>query len=384
MPTRDILERLIGYASVTRQPNTALVGYVRSLLQTAGISCRVMPSADGSRANLFATIGPVGDGGVVLSGHTDVVPVEGQTWSRDPFKLRFQNGRYYGRGTADMKGFVASAIATALKASTRQLKSPLHLALSYDEEIGCVGVRPMLESLAEGGPKPALCLIGEPTEMKIATGHKGKRAMRAVCTGREGHSALAPDALNALHLGAAFIEALRARQAELAETGMRDGGFDIPYSTLHAGKMSGGTALNIMPNRCEIEFELRNVPGEDVEAILDKLHRDAEAIVAPYKARFPEAAIEIIETNAYPGLGTPASSSVVQLLQEITGETDTRKVAFGTEGGLFAERLNIPTAICGPGSMAQGHKPDEFIAEEQLAHCDRVMERLLDRLEAGL
>jgi acetylornithine deacetylase len=384
MQTLDILDRLIAFPTVSRQSNLALIGYLRELLEPAGIDCRLVASPDGSRANLYATVGPADRGGVVLSGHTDVVPVEGQAWSSDPFKLRAQDGRYYGRGTADMKGFVAVAVAAALRAAGRSLRTPLHLALSYDEEIGCVGVRGLLDDLAGRSPSPRMCIVGEPTEFKIATGHKGKMALKATCTGREGHSALAPDALNALHLGADFLNALRRRQARLAETGARDNGFDVPYTTIHAGRMQGGTALNIVPNRCEIDFEIRNIAADDPREIFDGIRTDADAIAARHTRRFPEARVDVEQTNAYPELEIPTDTGVVALLRELTGENGTRKVAFGTEGGLFKQRLGLETAICGPGSMEQGHKPDEFVTGEQLSACEAMLDRLIARLEIGL
>jgi acetylornithine deacetylase len=319
----------------------------------------------------------------VLSGHTDVVPVEGQAWTGDPFTLIERDGRFYGRGTADMKGFVAAALRAALLAAERPLKRPLHLALSYDEEIGCLGVRGMIDALATRPDRPALCIVGEPTGMRIATGHKGKLALRACCHGQEGHSALAPNALNALHLGAAFIAALQARQEDLAVEGACDPDYDIPYSTIHAGMMRGGTALNIVPNRCEIDFEIRNIAEDDPESILIGIEADADFITAPHRSRFPMACIEIERISGYPGLNTGQHAPAVQLLRRILGNDEpTLKVAFGTEGGLFDRDLGISTAVCGPGFMDQGHKPDEFVSAEQLARCDAMLARLVAELEA--
>lgn len=380
--TPEILARLVAEPTLSRTSNLALLDYVEGLLRAAGARIERFVHPDGSRANLFATIGPDGPDGVVLSGHTDVVPVEGQAWTGDPFTLIERDGRYYGRGTADMKGFVASALRAMLLAAERPLKRPLHLALSYDEEIGCIGVRGMIEALAARSDRPALCIVGEPTGMKIATGHKGKLALRACCHGQEGHSALAPNALNALHLGAAFIQALQARQEALADHGARDDDYDIPYSTIHAGMMQGGTALNIVPNRCEIDFEIRNIAEDDPDAILAGIAADAETIAKPHRNRFPMACIEIASVSGYPGLNTRADAPVVTLLKRILGDDGTLKVAFGTEGGLFDQDLCMSTAICGPGFMDQGHRPDEFIGAEQLARCDTMLARLVDELEA--
>lgn len=385
MNTLAILERLVAFPTLSRTSNQALIDFVQGLLHGAGVETMLVESADGTRANLFATIGPADHGGVLLSGHTDVVPVEGQAWTKDPFSLSIEAGRAYGRGTADMKGFLASAIAVALRASGRKLRTPLHLALSYDEEIGCVGVRGLLETLAGRTPRPMACIVGEPTGMRIATGHKGKLALTACCVGQAAHSALAPTGLNALHLGADFLALLRREQERLAKSGARDAAYDVPFSTIHAGCMHGGQALNIVPDRCDIDFEIRNIASDDPQAILARLFDGAEAIVAPLRASFPMAAITIDEVNAYPGLDTADQADIVRLLRQITADDGpTCKVAFGTEAGLFHGQLGIPSVVCGPGHMAQGHKPDEYIAIEQLAACDQMLDRLLDILVAGL
>lgn len=383
MQMRAILERLIAFDTVSSRPNRALIDWVRDLLAGAGIESVLIPDEGGGKANLYATVGPEG-AGVMLSGHTDVVPVEGQLWTRPPFALTEEAGRLYGRGTTDMKGFVACAIAAMLEAAQRPLKTPLHLALSYDEEVGCLGVGSLID-LLEGAPmRPAMCIVGEPTGMMVATGHKGKIALRATCTGREGHSALAPLALNALHLGADFLTALRGLQARLAESGLRDGDYDVPYTTVHVGKMNGGVQVNIVPNACVLDFEIRSLAEEDTAALIDEMRALAEGIVAPLRAEFPEADIVVERLWDYPGLGTASDAGVVNFVKALTGANGTIKVAYGTEGGMFAQRLGIPTVICGPGSMAQGHKPDEFIEVEQLARCEAMLGALLDQLEAGL
>ncbi len=380
--TRDILARLIAHPTVSRTPNADLIGEARALLEAAGAVCHETGEADGSRKNLYATIGPADRPGIMLSGHTDVVPVEGQDWSRDPFRLTEGDGRLYGRGTADMKGFVAAALAAAERAGGRSLRTPLHVALSYDEEIGCIGVRSMIDMLAEAPVRPLFCIVGEPTSMAVATGHKGKLFLRAVCRGREGHSALAPFALNALHLAADLVVGLRALQADLAASGPKDGDYDVPYSTVHVGRITGGVALNIVPNEAIVDFEIRNLANDPADAILDRIRALAARIVA--ETADPDAGIGIGIQNSYPGLGTAPDAEIVGFVKSLTGRNDTIKVAFGTEGGLFSERLGTPTVVCGPGSMMQGHKPDEFVAVEQLDLCDRMMDGLIDRLEAGL
>ena len=343
-----------------------------------------MPDATGQKANLYATIGPADRPGVMLSGHTDVVPVDGQDWTVDPFALTARDGRLYGRGTADMKGFLACALNAARLAADRQLATPLHLALSHDEEVGCIGVRRLLDVMEAMPLRPAFCIVGEPTSMAVARGHKGKLAARATCLGRGGHSALAPLALNAVHLACDLVGEIRRKQAGIADHGAADNDYDVPYTTLHVGRIEGGVALNIVPSLCEVEFEIRNLAEDDPQAILAEIRAAAERLAGEARKQAPEAAIGIEVTNAYPGLDTPEDAAVVAFVRSLTGANRTIKVAFGTEGGLFAERLGIPTVVCGPGSMAQGHKPDEFIATEQLARCDAMLAALLDRLEAGL
>jgi acetylornithine deacetylase len=380
---RDILSRLLAFDTISSRPNMALMSYVKGLLEAEGIAVTLIPDVAGGKANLYATVGPTSEGGVMLSGHTDVVPVEGQTWTHPPFAMTEVGGRIYGRGAADMKGFVACAVSAMLGATRRPLKVPLHLALSYDEEIGCMGVRSLIDMLADAPAKPRFCIVGEPTGMQVATGHKGKVALRATCTGREGHSALAPLALNALHLAADFLGAVRKLQTEVAATGLRDGDYDVPYTTLHVGKMSGGVQVNIVPNQATLDFEIRSLAGEDVAALIARLEAAAEGILSPLRDEFPEAAIQIERLWDYPGLGTPSDAEVVNFVKRLTGANGNIKVAFGTEGGLFDQRLGIPTVICGPGSMAQGHKPDEFVSVEQLGRCEMMLGALIDRLEAG-
>jgi acetylornithine deacetylase len=382
--TLDILDRLIAQDTVSSRPNLALIEEVAGWLRAAGARVTLVPDATGRKANLFASVGPDGPGGVMLSGHTDVVPVEGQDWTHPPFRLTRDQGRLYGRGTADMKGFCAAAIAAMLSAAGRPLAQPLHLALSHDEEVGCLGVRSLIDLLAAAPFRPRFCIVGEPTSMQVATGHKGKIALRATCIGREGHSALAPLALNALHLAADFINALRRIQAEVVASGPKDGDYDVAYTTLHAGRMAGGVQVNIVPNQAVIDWEIRSLAEDDPAALIARVEAACEAIVAPLRAEFPEAAIRVERLWDYPGLGTPTDAEVVRFVQGLTGANGTMKVAFGTEGGLFDRQLGVPTVICGPGSMAQGHKPDEYVTEDQLARCDGMLAALVARLESGL
>lgn len=380
MDSIRILEKLIAFPTISRDTNLDLVGYVTDLLAAQGIACQVIRSADGHKANLFATIGLADTPGVMLSGHTDVVPIDGQDWTLPPFEMTARDGRLYGRGAADMKGFVACALAACLKASKMSLQTPLHLALSYDEEVGCIGVHSLIDMLQAAPHRPLLCIVGEPTNMQVATGHKGKLAARAICRGREGHSALAPLALNAIHLGCDFVAALRQEQDRLAREGARDGDYDIPYTTVHVGRMNAGVALNIVPKLCQLDFEIRNIAADNPDDILDGFRAAAQRIAAAASEIAPEAAIDIDITNTYPGLDTPANSQAVAFVKSLTGANDTIKVAFGTEGGLFSRDLGTPTIVCGPGSMAQGHRPDEFVSVEQMRRCDDMLDNLLRRL----
>ena len=383
MQMRPILERLIGFDTVSAKSNLDLLAYVRGLLTGAGIDSTLIPDATGQKANLYAIVGPAGVPGVILSGHVDVVPVEGQLWSKPPFALTQDGTRFYGRGVTDMKGFVACAIAAVLQARALDLQVPVILALSHDEEIGCQGVGSMLDVMSGWSVPARMCLVGEPTSMQVATGHKGKIALRATCTGREMHSAMAPLALNALHLGAEFLGAVRDLQRQMVAGCLRDADYDVPYTTLHVGKFNGGVQVNIVPKTCVLDFEIRSLAAEDTGALIARLQAAAAAIVAPYLAAFPEAAIEVERLWDYPGLGTLPGADVVTFAKGLVGGNSTVKVAYGTEGGLFAQRLGVPTVICGPGNMMQGHTPDEFIEVDQLARCEAMLDRLLGQLAAG-
>jgi acetylornithine deacetylase len=383
MNSAEILNKLLSFPTVSRDSNLDLVRFVVELLDGHGIEHTIIASEDGHKANLFAAVGPSDVSGVVLSGHSDVVPVDGQDWTVPPFAMTQRDGRLYGRGAADMKGFVACALAACLKAKKRDLRTPLQLALSYDEEVGCVGVHSLLSMLKMAPHRPRLCIVGEPTEMHVATGHKGKVAARAVCRGRAGHSALAPLALNAIHLGCDFVAALRDEQKRLMTEGARDDDYDVPYTTVHVGKFNAGVALNIVPESCLIEFEIRYIARDDPDDIIGRLRRAADRIAAEGALVAPEAAITIDIVNAYPGLDTPPDSQAVAFVKSLIGANETIKVAFGTEGGLFSRDVGTATVVCGPGSMAQGHKADEYVTIEQLGRCDQMLDNLLNRLESG-
>ncbi|WP_321883755.1 acetylornithine deacetylase [Paraburkholderia bannensis] len=374
--SRTLLERLIGFATVSRDSNLELIAFIERYLAEFGIQSELFYNAERTKANLFATIGPRDRGGVVLSGHTDVVPVDGQAWTVEPFRLSARDGRLYGRGTADMKGFIASVLAAVPLFQSAGLKTPVHLAFSYDEEVGCLGVRPMLEELAKRPHKPLLCLIGEPTELKPVLGHKGKLAMRCCVKGAACHSAYAPYGVNAIQYAARLIGQLDEIGTRLAAPEHRDERFDPPYSTVQTGLIKGGRALNIVPAECEFDFEVRALPGFDAQTVADELAQYAQKELLPtMRAVQPDTDIQWQPLGEYPGLATPPESEAARLLAHISGSADFGTVAFGTEGGLF-EQAGIPTVVCGPGSMDQGHKPDEFIAETQLADCDAMLARL--------
>ena len=383
MDSLELLDKLVAFPTVSLSSNQALMGFVRAFLADLGVEAQEVAGPHPGGSNLYAVVGPSGRGGVALSGHTDVVPVTGQAWTTDPFRLTRRGDRLYGRGAADMKGFVACTMRAAGLAARRDLKAPLHLAFSCDEEIGCVGVRPLLERLAAQPTRPLACIVGEPTSMRLATGHKGKIALRAVCTGRAGHSALAPDLLNAIGMAAELVQAVGALQDEAAGRGAQNVGYDIPYATLHVGRIRGGEALNVVPSRCEVELEIRSADPAEAEILLRAVRAAAAAIAGPRRQAFPEADVAVEVTNAYPGLEAPRDDPAAALVRRLLGSNDEIRLAFGTEGGLYRQALGVPTVVCGPGSMDQGHKPDEYVTLDQMARCDRMMEALIDELAAG-
>lgn len=379
----DLLRELIAFPSVSLTPNADLMARVQALLSEAGIASTVVSDPqDASRCNLFASVGPQDTPGVLLSGHTDVVPAKGQPWTFPPFEATERDGRIYGRGSSDMKGFVACAVVAMINAARQPLKRPLLLALSFDEEIGCVGVRHLLRALEGKLPAPSLCIVGEPTLMKIGTGHKGKAAYRAMCCGQAGHSGLAPRFVNAIHTATDLITALREVQQELAESGPQEDGYDIPYSTVHVGTIRGGRALNIVPEECELDFEIRNVSEDDPAQILAHILEATRARMTANNAHPDAVPPDVRLINAYPGLATEDDSSAVRLLTSLLPpDTARTKVAFGTEGGLFRQQWDqTPVLICGPGSIEVAHKADEYVEVSQIAACDLMLSRLTDYL----
>ena len=383
LSSRALLERLIAFPTVSRDSNLEMIDFIRHTLGDLGVRSELFYNADRTKANLFATIGPDRAGGIVLSGHTDVVPVDGQQWTVEPFRLSEREGRLYGRGTADMKGFIASVLASVPAFLERDLKVPVHLAFSYDEEVGCLGVRPMLAELAQRPHKPALCLIGEPTELKPVLGHKGKLAMRCQVRGAPCHSAYAPYGVNAIQYAARLINRLEEIGEQLSTPEHHDERFDPPYSTVQTGVIKGGRALNIVPAECEFDFEVRALPGYDATHVADELHAYAQTQLLPKMRAVNDGTdIRFEPLSAYPGLATPPDSDAARLLARLCGSKEFGTVAFGTEGGLF-HQAGIPAVVCGPGSMDQGHKPDEFVTVAQIAGCDAMLARLADYLSAS-
>ena len=379
-PTEKILKQLIAFPTVSKDSNLALIHYIKDYLDGLGISATLIFNQEKTKANLYATVGPSDKPGIMLSGHTDVVPIDGQAWTVEPFAMRCQQERLYGRGTTDMKGFIASVLSMLPDAVERSLNLPIHLAFSYDEEIGCVGVRRMIDMLETAPLKPKFCVIGEPTMMQVGIAHKGKTAGICTCTGVEAHSALADKGLNAIYLATEMIQQIRGLQQVLKLSNEHDHHYDVPYTTLHVGVIEGGTALNIIPKQCAFKFEIRNIQSDDPNQIMDQIRQSAKDIADAYREDFADADIHIDIFNQYPALDTSAEEAVVKFAQQMM-DTDTFiKLAFGTEGGLFQNRLGIPTVVCGPGSMDQGHKPDEFIARSELKRCDEFLGKILDHI----
>ncbi|MFC3941339.1 acetylornithine deacetylase [Pseudomonas gingeri NCPPB 3146 = LMG 5327] len=378
--SREVLAALIDFDTTSRESNLQLIEFVRDYLARLGVPCELIFNEERSKANLFATLGPVDRPGIVLSGHTDVVPVDGQPWTVAPFELTERDGRLYGRGTADMKGYIACVLAAVPQLLAAPLRMPVHIALSYDEEVGCLGVRSLLAELAQRPHKPLLCIIGEPTELKPVLGHKGKLAMRCDVHGAACHSAYAPQGVNAIEYAAELIGELGRIGSRLRAAHLHDPRFDPPFSTVQTGVISGGKALNIVPADCRFDFEVRALPSQDPRDVAQQLAQYAEQQVLPkMQAVDAGSSIRFSQLSAYPGLATDPQSQAAQLIAQFCGSSDFSTVAFGTEGGLF-DAIGIPTVVCGPGSMDQGHKPDEFVSVEQLQACDAMLARLTQAL----
>ncbi|MGE8481310.1 MAG: acetylornithine deacetylase [Pseudomonas sp.] len=375
--SRELLEALVAFDTTSRESNLQLIEFVRDYLARFEVPCELIYNDERSKANLFATIGPADQPGIVLSGHTDVVPVDGQPWTVAPFKLTERDGKLYGRGTADMKGYIACVLALVPSLVQASLRLPVHIALSYDEEVGCLGVRSLLKTLEQRPVKPMFCIIGEPTELKPVLGHKGKLAMRCDIHGEACHSAYAPLGVNAIEYAAELIGELGRIGQRLKAPEHHDARFDPPFSTVQTGVISGGKALNIVPADCRFDFEIRALPSHDPSEVAQELKTYAEQHVLPrMRAVSDQSEIRFSELSAYPGLATDVHSEAAELIAAFSGSGEFGTVAFGTEGGLF-DAAGIATVVCGPGSMDQGHKSDEFVSLEQLNGCDQMLQRML-------
>ncbi|HTH76924.1 MAG TPA: acetylornithine deacetylase [Trinickia sp.] len=374
------VERLVSIDTTSRVPNLGLIEMVRDALAAQGIRSTLTHDNRGQWANLFATI-PAHDGetngGVVLSGHTDVVPVDGQTWDSDPFKPEVREGRLYGRGTCDMKGFIGAALALVPQMQAARLAKPIHLALSFDEEIGCNGAPYMIADLQQRGVKPEGCIVGEPTNMRPIVAHKGINAYRCCVRGHAAHSSLTPKGLNAIEYAARLICHIRDLADEMRRDGPFDEFYDVPFTTAQTSTIEGGNAINTVPAECRFGFEFRNLPTLDPEAIFARIERYAHDTLLPQMRReHPNAAIEFTKIAAAPGLDASEQAAITALVRALTANRETRKVAYGTEAGLFA-RAGVPSIVCGPGDIEQAHKPNEYVELAQLAACEDFLGKFI-------
>ncbi|MGD8349189.1 MAG: acetylornithine deacetylase [Gammaproteobacteria bacterium] len=379
MNSQEILARLVAFDTTSTKSNLELIDFVRNLLDDHGIESQLVHNDEQTCANLYATIGPDDRGGIMLSGHTDVVPTAGQDWHSDPYRMKTGDDRLFGRGCCDMKGFIACTLAALPRLAAEPLQTPVHLAFSYDEEIGCVGARRLAAAMSGFEVRPRLGLIGEPTGMKLVLGHKGKVSYRVTVGGLSCHSAYIDQGVNAVEYAAeliAFIRSMNERASEL----LRDPSYSVPHTTFHVGNIIGGTALNIVPRQCSFEFEIRNLPQQDLESLVHEIRHYADDTLLPdMQSRYPESRIDFEEIASYPGLHTDPTAAIIGYTSAINPVAEIGdNVSFGTEAGLF-DGIGVECLVCGPGSIEQAHKPDEFVSREQLQHCDRMLENLAQR-----
>ncbi len=379
----ELLRRLVAFDTTSRNSNLALIDFVAGYLKGHGVESTRVHDDDGGKANLFATLGPARAGGVVLSGHTDVVPVDGQPWDTDPFTLVERDGRLYGRGAADMKAFIAVALALVPEFLEGGLAAPVHLAFSYDEEVGCLGAGRLIAAMDEAGLAPEIAIVGEPTGMRVVNAHKGIHAFTTTVTGHEAHSASTHIGVNAVMIAAELISFLGGLAEEMKRRADPDNGFVPPYTTVHVGVIEGGTALNIVPRRCRFHWEYRPVPGADPDEIIDRFEAFAATLEPGMRAVAAAAGIRTERGALVVGLDTEDGSAAERLAMALTGDNRAAKVSFGAEGGLF-QKAGLSVVVCGPGHIAQAHKPNEFIDIEQIDSCVAFMRRLIDRLRQPL
>ncbi len=371
-----MIQRLLEFDTTSYNSNLELIEFAAAYLRDLGADVRFTHDASGMKANLFATLGPSHIPGIVLSGHTDVVPVDGQEWDRDPFRPWVDQGRLYGRGAADMKSFIGICLALAPDFAAAPLRLPIHFALSYDEEVGCVGVRGLIADVPNLPVVPRLCIVGEPTEMKVITGHKGKKSVRCQVYGHESHSALNHRGINAVEIAADVVSFLRGMQRRIRDNGPFDHDYDPPYTTVHTGVIQGGTALNIVPARCDFDFEFRNLPSHDVESLMEQVRGFAQSLAPEMEAINPQAGIMFDEFNTTAGLNADGNEEAADLARRLSGQDKEAKVSFTTEAGLF-NQAGIPSVVCGPGSIAQAHRPNEYIELEQIRLGEDFIRRLI-------
>ena len=378
--TAELLARLVEFDTTSRNSNLELIAFVRAYLDGHGIPYRVSTDPTGQKANVHAIIGPVAAGGVALSGHVDTVPVDGQSWTSNPFALRRQDGRLYARGSADMKGFVASCLAAAPAMQARGLARPLHLFISYDEEVGCDGAQRLIVDLEDSGLKPALCVVGEPSGMKPILAHKGKLNLRVKVRGKPGHSSEPGKGVNAIFAAARAVTYVADEAHRFAQEGPFEDGFDPPHTTIHVGTIQGGSILNIIPEHAEFIMEWRNIPGDDTARHVERLKAYVAQHIEPaMHAVDPSTGFSYEVLNVMPGMAIAPDHALTSVVKQITGANSAGKVSYGTESGYY-QAADIPTIICGPGHIAQAHQPDEWIAQDQLDACDAFIRRLAERL----
>jgi acetylornithine deacetylase len=378
---RSMIERLISFNTVSRDSNLGLIEWVRDYLTKLGATTRLTHDASGKKANLFATLGDSKNPGLILSGHTDVVPVDGQSWDTDPFAAIVRDGKLFARGSADMKGFIGIALTQAPKflaaLNANRLDAPLHYALSYDEEVGCLGVRGLIRDLEENGIRPAGCVVGEPTSMQPIIAHKGTHRFRCAVRGREAHSSYVTHGVNAIEYAARLVVYIRQIADRLAQFEQRDNGFTVPYTTLSTGLIRGGIAANVIPKDCEFQFDMRTLPQASPDALYQEIRAYAEALTREMQAIDSQAGIDLVWSAQTVGLAASESDAIVQWAMKLSRNPRVGKVSYGTEAGLF-QQMGVPSVICGPGDIAEAHRPNEFVALEQLAQCESFMNRILD------
>ncbi len=382
MTTEEMLARLVAFDTTSRNSNLELISFVRAWLDRHGVAYRESRDPTGQKANIHAMIGPQRPGGIALSGHVDVVPVDGQAWSSDPFTLRADGGLLYGRGSADMKGFVASCLAAVPALMKRDLKRPVHLFITYDEETDMGGARRLIDDLTDSGLRPEMCIVGEPSLMEPILAHKGRLALRVTVRGLAGHSSQPGKGVNAIQAAAEAIAYVAAEQRRFAVDGPFVEGFDPPYTTPHVGTFAGGSILNIIPEHASFVMEWRTVPGVDPFAEVARLKAHVAANIEPAMHKVDPASGFVFDViDDIPGMSLDGDHALAGLTKHLAGSNSAGKVSYGTEGGLY-QAFGIPTIVCGPGDIAQAHKPDEFIAASQLAACDAFIRRLADHLAA--